>query len=304
MGARLLSPEALDAVLGVLEGGEAALLVAASLRGLAELLEAVDEAGLNPYMVEAVGAFEAVAAGVSLPRLVGAWAEALRASARERSSVPRVERAVSRREALRRLFLAPRRYVALPRLGGPCGVCPYGALRGGRLDPPRCRGCMLCCLACDAVEAPGVVREGLPSLYALAAEAGVDVALFACWRRLGDLEERVAEASPARVLPIHVPCAAWAEPQLVGALERCGLPARVYAGPGVCRGCPLEEAGVRASELLAKRGVGVVGPGLSELSRYAFAGYSSRRCPPEALAAALRGRGRDRRAEPLKSGEG
>ncbi|ABM81202.1 hypothetical protein [Hyperthermus butylicus] len=254
------------------------LLVSTSLRGFDALVKELGELGRNPFLVEATGIPETMLSGLSLDNLIDYYAGFIAATLQERQRAKRRTPPVTRREALRRFFLIPPEYVVLPRLRGSCGdaeVCPYSALTPEGLDEARCRGCMLCAAMC-----PGAVEQlawtGAASLayaYSFADRYALDGILFICRRSLGMLDEYAVDASPARLLPFHVPCISWLQPSLLAALNKLGIRVHVHRDPGICNGCQLEAAAGIAEKLLSQRGVRV-SPRLSEASIYAYTGYT------------------------------
>ncbi|BES81448.1 4Fe-4S binding protein [Pyrodictium abyssi] len=256
------------------------LLVAPALSGFSKLLEELSELGRNPFLVEATGIPETILSGLSLDNIIEYWVGMLVATLAERKSARRRSPRVSRREVLRRLFLIPPRYVMLPKLRSTpvvCRqdtVCPFSALEAGRLDEAKCQGCMLCAWACpESVEAPLWTGPlGLLYAYRFVDEYGLDGILFICRSRLERLDSSAVEASPARLLPFHVPCVGWLGPGLLRALADLGVYVHVYAGRDVCRGCGLEAAGVGAAGMLAASSIRV-GENLAEAGAAAFTGY-------------------------------
>jgi len=262
------------------EPGRPVLLVSPGLGGFDSLLDEVEELGFNPFLLEATGVPETMLSGMSLESVIGFHVGFIEATVEERRGARRVQPRVTRREALRRLFLVTPRYRVLPRLRDPgrCGggVCPYSALGPRGVDEARCRGCMVCAWRCpDAVEPPAWTGPlGMLYAYRFVSEHGLDGVLFICRRMLGRLDEAAVEASPARLLSFHVPCVSWLYPQLVRVLrERLGVYVHVYYDADACRGCELGEAADAAAEALRGSGA-VVSASLVEASAHAFTGYA------------------------------
>lgn|GEM_PF-6813689 len=274
------------------------LFVSSSLRGFSGFLRELGELGRNPFLVEVTGIPETMLSGLPLDRLVEYYAGFIAVTYGERRRAVKRRPAVTRRELLRRLFLVVPEYVVPPpRLGEGCAAaCPLGAVgRDGGVDLGRCRGCGVCIHGCGAAPGwPGVAV--LAYAYRYVAEHGLDGIVFVCRDRLDALEEHVIEASPAKLLPIHVPCAGWLSPRLLSTLERLGVYVHVLAGHGVCGGCqrwePLSAAG--HLEKLREAGV-VVSESLVEASSRAFTGYARQKLDiekvVEELEAALGARG-------------
>ena len=275
------------------DSGRPVLLVSPGLRGFEDVLTDVEELGFNPFLLEATGVPETMLSGLPLETVIGFHVGLLEATGAERRSARRIQPRVSRREALRRLFLVLPRYRVLPRLRDPrgCGdgVCPYSALGPRGLDEKRCRGCMVCAWRCPGVVEPLLWTGPLGMLYAyrFVSEHGLDGVLFICRRMLGRLDEAAVEASPARLLAFHVPCVSWLYPQLLGVLrERLGVYVHVYYDPGGCAGCETREAAEAAAEALRVSGA-VVSGSLVEASAHAFTGYSRPRVGLEEAAEAM-----------------
>jgi len=259
------------------EPGRPVLFVAASLRGFSGFLRELGELGRNPFMVEVTGIPESMLSGLSVDRLVEYYAGFMAVTLGERRRAVKRRPAVTRRELLRRLFLVTPEYVITPRLpeGRDCSeACPLGAIRSGKVDAGRCRGCGVCVHGCGVAPAwPGAAV--LAYAYRYVSEHGLDGVVFVCRDRLNELEERVIEASPAKLLPLHVPCVGWLAPRLAAALRELGLYVHVLAGPGLCGGCPRWEplASSRHLRSLMESGV-VVSERLVEASMHAFTGYT------------------------------
>lgn len=256
------------------------LFVAPALSGFSRLLEELSELGRNPFLVEATGIPETMLSGLSLDNIIEYWIGMLMATLAERKNARRRSPRVSRREVLRRLFLVPPRYVLLPRLRSTpivCrreAVCPFSALKAGRLDESKCQGCMLCAWECpESVEAPlWTGPSGLLYAYRFVDKHGLDGILFICRSRLERLDSSAVEASPARLAPFHVPCASWLSPRLLRVLADFGVYVHVYAGSEVCHGCGLEAAGTSAADMITANGIRVSG-NLAEAGVAAFTGY-------------------------------
>lgn len=289
-----------DKVVRVLEevwgedSGRPVLLVSPGLRGFGDLLNDVEELGFNPFLLEATGVPETMLSGLPLETVIGFHVGFLEATVAERRGARRVQPRVTRREALRRLFLVTPRYRILPRLRGTAGcgggVCPYSALGPRGLDEQRCRGCMVCAWRCLGLVEPLLWTGPLGMLYAyrFVSEHGLDGVVFVCRRMLGRLDEAAVEASPARLLAFHVPCVSWLYPQLLSVLRgRLGVYVHVYYEPGGCSGCEAAKAAAVAAEALRGSGA-VVSGSLVEASAHAFTGYARPRVGlEEALEAML-----------------
>lgn len=265
------------------------LLVSASLRGTAKLLSELESLGYNPYLVEFTGIPEVMLSGLSLDDVIRFHLGHISITMRERLSAKKVYPAVTRRELFRSMFLVTPRYVILPEIGRGhgCGdACPYGALSDAGVDEKRCRGCMLCMSRCPSAFNKMPAWTGPASMayvYSFAANKSLDGVLFICRRSLDALDEKAVEASPARLLAVHIPCISWLSPRLLGVLRKLELYVHVYYDPEACGSCRVAEAARIASQELAKHGV-TVSASLMEASPYAFTGYGRRRLSEEEIA--------------------
>lgn len=259
------------------------LFVAPSLRGFSGFLRSLGEMGRNPFLVEVTGVPETMLSGLSMDKLIEYYAGFIALTFGERRRASKRRPAVTRRELFRRLFLVTPEYVIQPRgLGAGCDdACPLGALRGGRVEESRCRGCMVCLHRCGA----STLWAGAAAMayaYRYVSEHGLDGVLFVCRERLDLLDEKAIEASPAKLLPVHLPCTGWLSPRLVAAMAGLGVYVHVLAGPGVCSGCPRWEPLASAGHLDALREAGaVVSEDLSPASSYAYTGYTRKRLDME-----------------------
>ncbi len=265
------------------------LLVSASLRGAAKLLSELESLGYNPYLVEFTGVPEVMLSGLSLDDVIRFHLGHISITMRERLSAKRVYPAVTRRELFRSMFLVTPRYVILPEIrhGHECSdACPYGALSDDSVDEKRCRGCMLCMSRCPSAFSKMPAWTGPASMayvYSFAASKSLDGVLFICRRSLDALDEKAVEASPARLVAVHIPCVSWLSPRLLGVLRKLGLYVHVYYDPGACSSCRVAEAARVASQELAKRDI-TVSASLMEASPYAFTGYGRKRLSEEEIA--------------------
>jgi ferredoxin len=252
------------------------LFVASGLRGFSGLLRELGELGRNPFLVEATGIPETMLSGLSMDKLIEYYGGFMVATMGDRLRAVKRRPAVTRRELFRRLFLVTPEYIIPPPEGVErCrGRCPLGAVGERGLDTSRCRGCMVCIHGCTAPPQWAGVA-GLAYAYRYVEENGLDGILFLCRERLDDLDEKAVEASPAKLLLFHLPCAGWLSPGLVRALVELGVYVHVYAGPRVCSGCPRWEALHASQHLEALRRAGaVVSENLSEASMHAYEGYT------------------------------
>ena len=268
---------------------EPLLLVSASLRGTARLLSELESLGYNPYLVEFTGVPEVMLSGLSLDDVIRFHVGHTSITLGERLGAKKVYPAITRRELFRSMFLVTPRYVVLPeiRRGHGCShACPYNALSDEGVDEKRCRGCMLCMSMCPSVFRKMPAWTGPASMayvYSFAASKSLDGVLFICRKNLDVLDERAVEASPARLLAVHVPCVSWLSPRLLGVLRKLGLYVHVYYDPDACGSCRVAEAARMASQELVKHGV-TVSASLMEASPYAFTGYGRRRLSEEEIA--------------------
>lgn len=267
--------DVLDAVWGE-EPGRPVLFVASRLSGFPGLLREIGEMGRNPFLVEVTGIPETMLSGLPLDKLIEYYAGFMTVTLRDRRRAAKRRPAVTRRELFRRLFLVTPEYVIPPEHIDKCiqDSCPLGAVKDGRIDLSRCRGCMACIHGCSEPPAWGGIAS-IAYAYRYVAENGLDGVLFICRERLGDLDQKAIEASPAKLLPFHLPCAGWLGPGVVKGLLRLGVYVHVYAGPGVCENCPRWDP-LSESKLLGRlRGAGaVVSDSLSEASMHAYQGYT------------------------------
>jgi ferredoxin len=254
------------------------LLVSPSFTGFESFLGELSSLGFNYFLVDITGVPESILSGLPLERLVEYFLGLLEASLSDRRRAKRASPIVSRRELLRRLFLLPPRHVVVPEPAGsePCdgGVCPYNALDRGRVREEKCRGCMLCVWECPSAFKP-LHWTGIPGLiqaYSYIDKHGLDGILFICHNNLGVLDSIAAEASPARLLPFHVPCVSWLSPQMLEELSSLGVYIHVFYDEDRCRQCSLRLAAEKASSKLRGRGV-VVGSSLVQAGGAAFTGY-------------------------------
>jgi len=203
------------AVAEELDEADGVVLAAPGLEAASRVVEEVERLGRNPFLVEVTGIPETILSGLTLDELLAYHAGLLSASLEARRSAVARRPAVTRRELLRRAFLVEEQYVLPPSsvAGCPDEACPFGAIDGGRLRVERCRGCMLCRHRCPRVEAPGLVGPlQLLYAYSYAASKALDGILVVCRRALPLLDAAAVEASPARLLPLHVPCLGWLDP--------------------------------------------------------------------------------------------
>lgn len=261
------------------------LVVAPGVSQAMEVIGEVKRRGLNHYRVEATGIPETMLSGLSMDELIAFHLGWLRVTAPARLSARRRTPAVSRREALRKLFLVTREYVLAPEeLPRGCGsACPYGAVKeNGTVALEKCRGCMLCIHHCPGARAPGWAgpRELLYA-YSYAAEKALDAVLLVCRGALPGLDAVAAEASPAKLLPVHVPCLGWLSPRLLGVVEEAlGMPFLVYApGGGACSACPAASHVTGHVKGLRESGARVISS-LVEASTLAYTGYTRPRLSP------------------------
>ena len=266
-----------DLVAPIVAEGRGALLVAPGFRGFPELLDELESLGRNPYLVEAATVVESMLAGLSLESIISYHLGLMTLTLRERRRARKVYPTVTRRQLLKSLFLVQPFFAIQPeRVEGHCGsACPYNALGEQGVDRGRCRGCMLCAVACGSPPAwsgPAAVAY----TYKFVEANALDGIVFVCRRQLDVLDEKAVEASPARLIVHPVPCISWLHPGLLKALERLEVHVFVLIDSKRCKGCILERASLKAVETLSAYGLQVV-DGLVEASAVAFTGYSRRR---------------------------
>ena len=263
------------------------LLVSAGLRGASTILSELESLGYNPYLVEFTGVPEVMLSGLSIDDVIRFNLGYLSLTLSERLSARRVYPAVSRRELFRSMFIVIPRYVIIPEIkrGEACSSCPYGALSEDGVDEKRCRGCMLCMSKCLHVFRKMPAWTGPASMayiYSYAVSRSLDGVLFICHRALDVLDEKAVEASPARLLPVHIPCISWLSPRLLSVLRKLGLYVHVYTDEA-CSKCRYSEAASIAAEELRAAGITVSGS-LIEASPYAFTGYGREKLSEEEIA--------------------
>ncbi len=255
------------------------LIVSPSMRGSVRLLKEIALGGWNPFIVEITGLPESVLSGLPLELLVEYWIGFIIATLGDRLRAQQVLPSVSRREVLRRLFLVPSVFAILPRVKSDVSVCkdscPFNAIGDKGLDETRCRGCMLCVWRCRDRFDPPTWTSITPLLYVyqFLDKHGLDGILFICRNRLDNLDSIAPEASPARLVPYHIPCAGWLSPRLLGALRMLDVYVHVYAGKDVCENCRLKEAGITASASLSESGIDI-GGSLVRAGSAAYTGYT------------------------------
>jgi len=262
--------------------GKPVVLVSTGLSGFWRLHRELAELGRNPFLVEATGIPETMLAGLSLDELIEYHAGFLVATLGDRRRAVKRRPPVTRRQLLRSLFIVPPEYVIPPRLRGRCPgeACPLGALDGERLDEQRCKGCLACLHRCPGVEVPAWTGvTGLAYAYEWVETRGLDGVLFICRRLLGRLDGEAVEASPARLLPFHVPCVGWLVPWLLQEIAGLGVYLHVYAGGEACSSCQLWGlVSSHVSELPA-----TVSTELAEASMHAYTGYTRPRVGLDAV---------------------
>ena len=267
------------------------LLVAAGLRGAARILSELESLGYNPFLVEFTGVPEVMLSGLSLDDVIRFHLGHLSLTMMERRRARRVYPAITRRELFRSAFIPTPRYMIPPSIGeedaDECSrFCPYDAIGGKGVDEKRCRGCMLCVTRCRGAASKMPAWTGAASMayiYSFAASKSLDGVLFICRNALDYLDEKVVEASPARLLSVHVPCISWLPPKLLSVLKSLGLYVHVYYDPRVCASCRSAKAAEIAAKELAESGV-TVSSSLTEASAYAFTGYGRARLSEDELA--------------------
>ncbi len=254
------------------------LLVSPSFTGFSNFLGELSSLGYNHFLVDVTGVPESILSGLPLKELVEYFLGLLEASLSDRRRARRTSPIVSRRELLKRFFFVPPRHVVVPEptSNRACSeeVCPYNALSKGRVREDKCRGCMLCVWECpSAFKHPQwTSTRGLVHAYRYVDRHGLDGVLFICHNTLDSLDSIAAEASPARLLPFHVPCISWLSPQILGRLSSLGVYVHIFYDKEKCSKCSLGLAAEKASVKLGSRGV-VVGSSLMQASRVAFTGY-------------------------------
>ena len=281
--------EFIDALWGEDSEQEPLLLVSASLRGASRLLSELESLGHNPYLVEFTGVPEVMLSGLNLDDIIRFHLGHISITLVERLGAKKIYPAVTRRELFKNMFLITPRYIILPEISREHGckdICPYGALSDDGIDEKKCRGCMLCMSKCPSAFSKMPAWTGPASMayvYSFAASKSLDGVLFVCRRSLDALDEKVVEASPARLLAVHIPCISWLSPRLLAVLRKLGLYVHVYYDTRICDSCRVADAAKLASQELARSGV-TVSASLVEASPYAFTGYGRRRLSEEEIA--------------------
>ncbi|BEP17193.1 hypothetical protein PYJP_05450 [Pyrofollis japonicus] len=289
-----------DQVLEVLRGiwsedkERLVLIVSTSFKGSARLLEEVESLGHNPFLLEFTGVPEIMLSGLNIDEVISFHLGLLSLTSGERRRAEKIHPAVSRRELLRSAFIVSPKYIILPsirseRAAECANTCPYGALGEKGLEKNKCRGCMLCAHRCIGAFTRLPVWTGASSMayvYSFAAAKKIDGVVFVCRKALEALEDRVVEASPARLIAVHVPCIAWLFPRLLSALRSLGLYVHVFFDESVCRDCRSGEAALIAVKELREIGI-TVSDSLSEASAYAYTGFGREKVDEDRVASML-----------------
>ncbi|RUM46597.1 MAG: hypothetical protein DSY37_04905 [Hyperthermus sp.] len=291
----VLSLESLGGILSSIWGNDPntlILVVSPTFEGLNALLASLEEEGWNHYLLEVTGVPESMMSGLSLDKLIDYYLGFMALTSEERLGAKPVRPTVTRRELLRRLFLIQPVYTMIPRMVSKCGergVCPYGAISGeGEIEESKCRGCMLCTWKCpSSFNAPSwSSHPGLSYAYKMIYENQLDGILIVCRHHLEELGQRAVEASPARLLPYHVPCIAGLDARRLRVMASWNLYVHVYFSEEACRSCRRFKAVMEAIGEIKDNGI-TVSDNLTVASAHAYLGFSARRMSPSDAARML-----------------
>ncbi len=255
------------------------ILVASSFLGARRLLKEIEEEELNPYLVEFASITESIISGLTVDQIILYHYGMGLLTLEERKKARRVQPPISRREFLRRVFLPPTRYVIQPSITRKCvddeKVCPYRALKHGALDANKCRGCMYCVTRYGCGYNPTwTSRKILAYLYEYVSRYSIDGLLVTCRYHLDGLVDHAAEAAPAKLLLLEVPCISWLNARLLKVLaEKLQLPVFIYLDTSICDECWLSRARELAVKWLKENGIPVISE-LSMASSISGRGYS------------------------------
>jgi Fe-S-cluster-containing hydrogenase component 2 len=270
------------------------LIVSTSFKGSSRLMEEVESLGYNPFLLEFTGVPEVMLSGLSIDEIISFHLGLLSLTAHERRSAEKVYPVVSRRELLRNAFIVSPRYIILPDIredkAAECiNACPYGAITNRGLEKSKCRGCMFCAHNCVKEMAHLPAWTGPASMayiYSFIANKRLDGVVFTCRRALETFEDRIVEASPARLVAAHIPCIAWLFPRLLRALVDLGLYVHIFYEEDACNACRSADATRIAVEELRNIGINISAT-LSKASMYAYTGFGREKISEDKVASIL-----------------